>query len=78
ASEDSQRYQNDALRTTIASNVAAAVMQELSLLEQLRILDETLGLAREQLQHTRAQQQAGYSSGLDLAQQEAAYAQVEA
>ncbi|MBV8037692.1 efflux transporter outer membrane subunit [Roseateles sp.] len=78
ASADGQRYQTDALRTTIASNVAAAVMQEQALLDQVQIVNETLALAREQLQHTRTLQAAGYSSGLDLAQQEAAYTQTQA
>jgi len=78
AAADSQRYQTDALRTTIASNVAAAVLQEQSLLDQLQIVNDALDVAAEQLRHTRAQQAAGYSSGLDLAQQEAAYAQAQA
>lgn len=78
ASADSQRYQTEALRTTIASNVAAAVLQEQSLLDQLQLVNEALDVAKEQLQHTRTQQAAGYSSGMDLAQQEAAYAQAQA
>ncbi|CAM3840988.1 efflux transporter outer membrane subunit [Roseateles saccharophilus] len=78
AGADSQRYQTDAVRTTIASNVAAAVLQEQSLLDQVQLVNEALGVAKEQLRHSRAQQEAGYSSGLDLAQQEAALAQTQA
>lgn len=78
AAADSQRLQTAALRTTIASNVAAAVLQEQSLLDQLQIVNETLEAAQEQLQHSRSLLAAGYGSGLDLAQQEAAYAQAQA
>ena len=78
ASADSQRLQLEALRVTLASNVATAVIQEQMLVEQIALLDEALQLARQQLEHSRGLQARGYASGLDLAQQESAYAQTAA
>lgn len=75
ASADSQRLQLDALRVTLASNVATAVIQEQMLVEQIAVLEEALQLAQQQLSHARGLQAQGYASGLDLAQQESAYAQ---
>jgi len=77
AGADSQQFQNEALRTTIASNVVAAVLQEQALLDQVKLVQTALDLAGEQLQHARALRAAGYNSDLDLAQQEAAYAQTQ-
>src|SRR5450830_599845 len=75
AGADSQRLQLEALRVTLASNVATAVIQEQMLVEQIAVLEEALQLAQQQLAHTRGLQAQGYVSGLDLAQQESAYAQ---
>lgn len=78
ATADSQRLQLEALRVTLVSNVATAVIQEQLLIEQIAVLEEALQLAQKQLDHTRGLQTRGYASGLDLAQQESAYAQTAA
>lgn len=78
AAADNQRLQNEALKITLASNVAGAVIQEQLLLEQTAVVREALEVAGEQLRQTRLQKAAGYSSGMDLAQQEASYAQTAA
>lgn len=78
AGADSQRLQLEALRVTLASNVATAVIQEQMLVEQVAVLEEALQLAQQQLAHTRGLKAQGYASGLDLAQQESAYAQTAA
>jgi outer membrane protein TolC len=66
------------LRVTLASNVALGVIQEQMLVEQIALLEEALQLADRQLAHGRGLTTAGYASGLDLAQQEAARAQTAA
>lgn len=76
ASADSQKYQLEALRVTIASNVVNAVIQEQLLMEQVSVVQEAIQAAQDQVQHTQALLSNGYSSRIDLAQQEAAYAQV--
>lgn len=78
ASAESQAYQLDALKLTLASNVAGAAIQEQLLLEQMALVNEALSVAQAQLKHVRGMKAAGYNSGLDLAQQEAAYAQTAA
>ena len=78
AGADNQRLQNEALKVTLASNVTSAVIQEQLLLEQIAVLQEALAVGREQLRQTGLQKAAGYSSAMDLAQQEAAYAQTAA
>lgn len=75
---DSQKYQLDALKITIATNVASSVIQEQLLLEQISALKDALGTAKDQLSHTRRMFESGYASRIDLAQQEAAYAQMSA
>ncbi len=78
ASAASQRYQLEALKTTLASNVVAAAIQESLLAEQIDIAESAIKLAAEQLQQLKGLSAAGYSSGLDLAQQRVAYAQTAA
>ena len=75
AQADSQKYQLAALRITIASNVVAATLQHAVLREQVRVVEETVELSRLQLEHLRSLNASGYSSGIDLASQEASYAQ---
>ena len=75
AQADSQRHQLEALRTSIASNVVAAVLQESYLTNQIDVSQSAIKAAKNQLEHLRITQQSGYSSGLDLAQQQVAYAQ---
>lgn len=78
AQVESQKYQLAALRTTIASNVVAAALQHAGLLEQVQIVEETVDIGRRQLDHLRGLKVSGYSSGMDLASQEASYAQARA
>ena len=78
AQADSQKYQLAALRITIASNVVAAALQHAGLQEQVRIVEETVEVGRRQLAHMRGLKASGYSSGMDLATQEASYAQARA
>jgi NodT family efflux transporter outer membrane factor (OMF) lipoprotein len=75
ATANSQKYQLDALRITLASNVVAAAIQEQFLLEQMNIVQEAITAAAEQLKQVNILLAAGYSSGLDSAQQETTYAQ---
>ena len=75
AQATSQIYQLDALRITLASNVVAAALQQASLQAQFRIVADTVEVNRQQLEHLSRLKSLGYSSGIDLASQEAAYAQ---
>ena len=72
---NAQEYQLDALRITIATNVIAAAVQEAVLREQLGMAKEVAEAARLQLMHFKKMAELGYISGIDLANQEAAYAQ---
>ena len=75
ASATSQQYQFDALKITLASNVVAAAIQESLLSEQIGMAQNAIRIAGEQLQQLKGLHAAGYSSGLDVAQQQVAYAQ---
>ena len=75
AAATSQKYQLDALKITLASNVVVAAIQESLLSEQIGIAQNAVRVAGEQLQQLKGLNAAGYSSGLDLAQQQVAYAQ---
>lgn len=77
ANQEIQTYQLDALRTTLASNVVAAALQEASLKEQIRLTEQAIALSAEQLQHVRGMYAHGYLSAIDVAQQENALAQVQ-
>ncbi len=77
ANQEIQAYQLDALRTTLASNVVAAALQEAILKEQIRLTEQTIALAMEQLQHIRGMYARGYLSVIDVAQQENALTQVQ-
>ena len=78
ASATSQRFQLEALKTTLASNVVAAAIQEHFLAAQIEIAQSAIRLAAEQLQQLRGLSAVGYLSGLDLAQQQVAFAQTAA
>ena len=78
ASAASQRFQLEALKTTLASNVVAAAIQEHVLAEQIEIAQSAIQLAAEQLQQLKGLSAGGYSSGLDLAQQQVSFAQTAA
>ena len=75
ATASSQQYQLEAYKTTLASNVVAAAVQERLLAEQIEIAQSAVQLSVEQLQQLKGLNAAGYSSGFDLAQQQVAYAQ---
>ncbi len=75
ASAASQHYQLEALKITLASNVVAAAIQERLLSEQIGIADNAVRVAAEQLQQVKRLQTSGYSSALDVAQQQVAYVQ---
>lgn len=75
ASAFSQQYQLDAFRITLVSNVVAAAISERFLGEQIELTQEAIKVAVEQLQHLKGLSAAGYSSGMDVAQQQVSYVQ---
>ncbi len=75
AAASAQQYQLDALRITMATNVIATAVQEAVLREQIKLAQASVEASRAQLAHTRLMAQKGYLSDLDMANQEAAYAQ---
>ena len=75
ASATSQQYQLEALKITLASNVVAAAIQEHLLSEQIGIAENAIRTSAEQLDQLKKLNEAGYSSGLDVAQQQVAYVQ---
>ncbi len=77
ANQEIQTYQLDALRITLASNVVAAALQDASLKEQVRLVEQAIALSMEQLQHIRGMYAGGYLSAFDVTQQENALAQVQ-
>jgi NodT family efflux transporter outer membrane factor (OMF) lipoprotein len=72
---NAQQLQLEALRITIATNVIATAVQEAVFREQLQMAKEAVDAAGKQLTHMRKMAELGYSSGVDLANQEAAYSQ---
>lgn len=75
AQAQSQKYQLEALRITVASNVIAAMVQEASLRMQLALGERYVEIARQSLAHTRKMFDLGYASRIDLANQEMALGQ---
>lgn len=75
ASAISQQYQLDAFRITLVSNVVAAAIAERFLSEQIDLTQTAIRLAAEQLEQLQGLSAAGYSSGMDVAQQQVAYVQ---
>ena len=74
AQASSAQFQLDALKTTVASNVIAALMQEAALSEQYAAQQESVKLGLAQLVTARKLFSSGYFSRVDLANQESAYA----
>jgi len=72
---NAQEYQLAALQITLATNVIAAAVQEAVLREQLGMAKEAVESARLQLEHSKKMADLGYISGVDLANQEAVFAQ---
>ena len=75
AAASGQQYQLEALKITLASNVVGAAIQERGLTEQIGIVEKTIQVADEQLKQLKGLNTSGYSSGLDVAQQQVAYVQ---
>ena len=71
----SQQYQLDALKITLASNVVAAAIQERLLTEQIDIVQKAIQVAEAQFKQLKRLNSSGYSSGLDVAQQQVIYVQ---
>jgi len=78
AQADVARFQREAARLTLASNLVVAAIGEASLSAQLAATSELVDMARKQLDAVRRQQHAGMVGAADVAAQEAALAQVEA
>jgi NodT family efflux transporter outer membrane factor (OMF) lipoprotein len=78
AQEQQARYALAATHITLSSNVAAAVIQEASLREQIGATHELITINRDELKILREQYAKGYVSRLDVAAQESQLAQVEA
>jgi NodT family efflux transporter outer membrane factor (OMF) lipoprotein len=70
-----QRYQLEAARLALASNVAAAAIQDAMLRRQISTVRAMIDAAAASVDLVRRQQKAGYASGLDMANQESALAQ---
>lgn len=77
AQAESQHYQLEAAYITLASNVVAAALQEASLRAQIAAQEKIVAAGNENLSIMQKQLQLGDVSGLDVAGQEAALAQLE-
>ncbi|MCK9916035.1 efflux transporter outer membrane subunit [Microbacteriaceae bacterium K1510] len=75
AQTDSQRFQAEAARLTLASNIALAAIQEASLREQIAATQELIQISTKMLEILRRQFNSGYSNRIDVAAQEAQLAQ---
>ena len=78
AQADAQRYQLEAARLTLASNVVVAAVQHASTRAQIEATRELIDLASRQLTLLQRQQTAGQIGSADVAAQEAALAQAQA
>ena len=72
-----QRFQLEAAYITLTSNVVASAIQEASLRAQIEATKEIIRSEGEMLKQLHQQFDAGYVAGLDVAAQEAAFAQAE-
>ena len=77
AQEAAQRYQLQAVYTTLASNVVSTAIQLAALDEQITAVNEQIVANQKALDILHQQAKAGFASGLDVASQEAAFAQVQ-
>lgn len=77
AQADVARFQREAARSTLISNLVAAAIGEASLRAQLAATRELVDMARAQLDAVRKQQRAGQLGAADVAAQEALLAQME-
>jgi NodT family efflux transporter outer membrane factor (OMF) lipoprotein len=77
AQEDMQRFETEAAYITLASNVVAAAIQEISIRLQIAATQDIIEVNTKSLEILRNQQRYGYAMGIDVAAQEAALAQIE-
>ncbi len=77
AQRDAQRFALEATYITLASNVAAAAIQEASLRAQMEATRQIIAADEKSLQILRDQLRLGFAMRLDVAAQEAALAQAE-
>jgi len=75
AQADSQRYLLEATYLTLSSNVVAAAVQEAGLRSQIAAAKDIIEINRKSLELLRRQFAVGSVAGLDVAAQEAAFAQ---
>ena len=78
AQEEGQRFQLEATYVTLASNIAAAAIQEAQVRAELAAAREIVDFNQKALRILRAQLQLGYAMRIDVANQEAALAQAKA
>jgi NodT family efflux transporter outer membrane factor (OMF) lipoprotein len=78
AQADAQRFALEATYITLASNVAAAAIQEASLRAQIRATRQIIGADEKSLQILRDQLRLGQAMRIDVASQETALAQAKA
>jgi NodT family efflux transporter outer membrane factor (OMF) lipoprotein len=69
-----QRYQLEATYITLAANVVAAAVQEVSVRAQIAAVKDIIDVNTKGLELLRTQQKDGYAMGIDVAAQEAALA----
>lgn len=77
AQADMQRFELEAAYITLASNVVAAAIQEVSTRAQITATEDIIDVNKKSLEILRNQQKFGYAMAIDVAAQEAALAQVE-
>ena len=75
AQEEFQRFQLDALKQTVISNVATEVIQIAALNDQIRATNAIIASNRKSLSIIQSQLDLGAASGIDLATQESALEQ---
>jgi NodT family efflux transporter outer membrane factor (OMF) lipoprotein len=74
AQTEMQRYELEATYITLAANVVAAAVQEVSVRAQIQAVKEIIDVNVKGLELLRLQQKDGYAMGIDVAAQEAALA----
>jgi NodT family efflux transporter outer membrane factor (OMF) lipoprotein len=77
AQADMQRFELETAYITLASNVVAAAIQEVSTRAQIAATKDIIEVNRKSLEILRTQQKNGYAMAIDVAAQEAALAHVE-
>jgi NodT family efflux transporter outer membrane factor (OMF) lipoprotein len=78
AQEDAARYSLAAAHLTLTSNVAAAAFQDAAIDAQIDATRQIIDIDQKVVETLKYQKDKGYASGLDLAAQQSALAQVQA